>query len=206
MSTPPTSDEILKASMPTVGQIKTVTGKLINPLELRVEDVDITDIAHGLAMACRFNGHTKAHYSVAEHSVHVASRLPKHLKLEGLLHDADEAYLVDLPKPLKVLPQFAAFVEAEHHVMSVIRKKFNLSLDEPEEVKRQDKLMCLIEKKALMNWTAPPADVCVAKFGQEIPEMDLPLFGPWNANWAKRIGVPSAKEEFLQAFKEYSTY
>lgn len=206
MTTLLTGDEILKAMIPTVGHIKTFTGKLVNPLHLRIEDVDIEDIAHGLSLLCRFNGHTQKHYSVAEHSVHVASRLPKHLKLEGLLHDSSEAYLVDLPKPLKILPQFKPFVDAEENVMAVIRRKFNLATVEPEEVKRQDKIMCLIEKRALMGWTPPSDKECVARFGCEIPSMSLPMCGPWNAETAILTNVPSAKETFLAAFREYSTY
>lgn len=70
------------------------------------DEIEITDIAMALANKCRFSGHTQ-YFSVAEHSVCVAYRLPPHLRLAGLLHDAAEAYLGDIPSPIKyVLPDY----------------------------------------------------------------------------------------------------
>lgn len=76
----------------------------------RPEEIDIEDIAHGLAHICRYNGHTIQHYSVAEHSVLVARRIPSTItdvRLAALLHDAAEAYLGDVTRPLKMcLPNY----------------------------------------------------------------------------------------------------
>ena len=81
----------------------TVSGRYVEPLDLHPDSVDVDDIAHSLACQCRFNGHTRAFYSVAEHSIRVARLLAPDpvLELWGLMHDASEAYLCDLPRPLK---------------------------------------------------------------------------------------------------------
>jgi len=91
--------------------IKTFTGKTIYPLDFRVEEVDIIDIAHSLSQICRFTGHTRTFYSVAQHSVLVAENLefPSDFDFEkiestkkmALLHDAQEAYIGDISRPLK---------------------------------------------------------------------------------------------------------
>ncbi len=92
--------------------IQTYTGKLINPFEIKEEDIDIYDIAHSLSMQCRFNGNTKRFYSIAEHSINVSSVLKEmglsyKTQLLGLLHDASEAYLSDVPSPVKkYLPDY----------------------------------------------------------------------------------------------------
>lgn len=83
--------------------IQTFSGVAFHPLEPRPEDVRIKDIAHSLAHQCRFAGHTRNFYSVAEHSWFVSTLVPQEgaLPLAGLLHDGGEAYFVDIPKPLK---------------------------------------------------------------------------------------------------------
>src|SRR5580704_6503205 len=81
--------------------LSTYTGKKFFPYDPRPEQICIEDIAHGLSMLCRFVGQCRFFFSVAEHSIAVARLLPTNLKLFGLLHDASEAYLADLPRPVK---------------------------------------------------------------------------------------------------------
>jgi uncharacterized protein len=81
--------------------IQTYTGKQFWPLSPLPEDIVIEDIAHALSMQCRFGGHVRTFYSVAQHSVHVSLLVEPQYALWGLLHDAAEAYLVDLPRPIK---------------------------------------------------------------------------------------------------------
>lgn len=83
--------------------IQTYTGRQFWPLDPKPEEVCIEDIAHALSQQCRYAGHTIRFYSVAQHSVEIALRVPRAAALWGLLHDAAEAYLVDLPRPVKYL-------------------------------------------------------------------------------------------------------
>lgn len=102
--------------------IQTYSGRMFWPLHPRVEDFCIEDIAVPLSRKCRFGGHCKNFYSVADHSVWVMDQLADHppLKLCGLLHDAAEAYLVDLPRPVKYDPMCAFYREVEGQIQAMI--------------------------------------------------------------------------------------
>lgn len=104
--------------------IQTYSGKKFTFLNPNPDDIDIHDIAFSLANQCRFNGHVRF-VSVAEHSIAVASRLNYHEQLGGLLHDASEAYLSDIPSPVKqYLPDYAGL---EKTVQDAINKKFGVN-------------------------------------------------------------------------------
>lgn len=135
------------------GLVMTHSGRLVNPLDLHHEDIDLYDIANALSKICRFNGQCIHFHSVAAHSVQVAKRLPYELRLWGLLHDASEAYLMDLPKPLKVLPEFAFYVEAECRAMKVICERFDLPITMPAEVDEADQRMLLTEFRDIFDTT-----------------------------------------------------
>lgn len=131
-----------------------VSGRAFWPLDPRPEEVHIEDIAHALAMQCRYAGHTRHHYSVAQHSIYVSRLVPAEDALWGLLHDAAEAYLVDLPRPVKRSPGIGQlYVEAERKVTDAICDRFGLPREEPASVKLADNRVLLAEKRDLM---APP--------------------------------------------------
>lgn len=121
------------------GAISTYTGRKVNPLTMTASDVSIVDIAASLARQCRYNGHVDSFLSVARHSMWVSEMLPDHLKMAGLLHDAAEAYLGDLVRPLKHGPMGTLYLEAEEHVEQVIAKAFGLPYPIPAEVKEADR-------------------------------------------------------------------
>lgn len=124
------------------GWMQTVTGRRFYPLAPRAEDVDIYDIAHGLAMCCRYAGHTRRFYSVAEHCVHVSREVERALtersihrprvanltvlrwSLLGLLHDSSEAYIGDMIRPLKHQPEMAEFRRAEAAIEVAVLRAF----------------------------------------------------------------------------------
>jgi 5'-deoxynucleotidase YfbR-like HD superfamily hydrolase len=128
--------------------VSTYKGHRFFPLDPCIDDVDIEDIAHGLAYQCRFNGQTTSFYSVAQHSLLVASIVPEKLRLSALLHDAAEAYLGDIVKPLKILvPQFSVI---EKQVSAIISKCFSVyDLDHPS-IKEADLVLLATEKRDLM--------------------------------------------------------
>lgn len=125
-------------------------------MALRPDDVWIEDIAHALGNQCRYSGHTREFYSVAEHSVRVAHILeesgqPWEIVLFGLLHDAAEAYLVDLPRPLKRDSALgAAYIEAEERCLRAVMCHFGLWRPEPPCVRAADLTMLATERRDLM--------------------------------------------------------
>lgn len=129
------------------------TGTHFYPLDPKVEDIYIEDIAHALSNICRYNGHIPKFYSVAQHSILVANAVaevnPK-LLLWGLLHDAAEAYLGDMIRPLKHTEDMTPFREAEDRLMKAICKRFRLSESQPEIVKTMDDRILLAEKRDLL--------------------------------------------------------
>jgi 5'-deoxynucleotidase YfbR-like HD superfamily hydrolase len=134
--------------MITTDYVSTYSGNRFYPLEPRIDRVDIEDIAHGLAYQCRFNGQTREFYSVAQHSLVVATLVPPRLRLAALLHDAAEAYLGDMVKPLKVLmPEFGVL---EDRVSAIIATRFGIDFSDYAPIKRADLIALATEKRDLM--------------------------------------------------------
>jgi len=96
--------------------IETFTGARVTPLNIKADQIFIEDIAHSLAQQCRFSGHTSEFYSVAQHCTMVALKIlaatdSPLTAMCGLLHDASEAYIVDIPSPIK--PYLRNYFELE---------------------------------------------------------------------------------------------
>lgn len=133
------------------GWCQTFTGFAFWPCDPVPDELSIEDIAHSLALQCRFAGHCRTHYSVAEHCVRVSWITPK--PLAGLLHDAQEAYLVDVPRPIK--PYLEGYGELEGALMRTIEAWAGLgegACSSPD-VKRADAVLLTTEARDLM---APP--------------------------------------------------
>lgn len=129
--------------------IRTVTGIYINVFEPTEDMVCIEDIAHSLCQQPRFGGHLPYFYSVAEHSLNCAYVIDDEgLKLDALLHDASEAYLMDIPKPIK--GGLANYKEIEDRLMGVIASKFGFEYPLRKEVKAVDEEMLNFEWNYLM--------------------------------------------------------
>lgn len=121
------------------GVIRTFTGNYIDVTNPQPENICIEDIAHALSNSCRFGGHTMQFYSVAEHSMRVAELVGPHFKLAALLHDASEAYLIDMPTPIKLL--LPDYNKIEFRLMDVIADKFGFTWPMVHEVALADKKM-----------------------------------------------------------------
>lgn len=118
------------------GYTRMYTGRQFYPLDPRTSDFDIQDIATGLSREPRWNGQTDETYSVAEHCVLVSRLVPVEYQLVALLHDASEAYMKDLPGPIKHLTALAAYREIESSVQNVIYKAFGVSPMPEEDYRR----------------------------------------------------------------------
>lgn len=138
--------------------MQTFTGRKIYPEmpEHPGNEIVIEDIAHALAHICRYGGHAARFYSVAEHSVLVSRYCPPEFKLDGLLHDATEAYLGDIIAPIKRNPKFAHYKELELRWSARIAKTFGTNPVEPAAVKQIDLAILHDERRALR--TMPPQD------------------------------------------------
>lgn len=166
----------------------TYTGLQFYPQDPRPEEICIEDIAHALSNLCRFAGHCREFYSVAQHSVLVSENCAPADALAGLLHDAPEAYIVDVPRPLKYAAGMEAYRALEARYNQVVADRFGLPTLVPPSVKRADDVLLATEARDLM----PPASVsrwCLA----EAP-----------ASWIQIVPLPprEAEQLFLEQYRE----
>ena len=129
--------------------IQTYSGYKFDFVNLDTNVICIRDIAHALSNICRYTGHTNEFYSVAQHSVLASYIVPEEDALSGLLHDATEAYLSDISKPLKLLlPEYNAL---EDRIWLKIAERFNLPAVLPITVKQADIILLATEKRDLLG-------------------------------------------------------
>jgi len=169
----------------------TYTGRRFWPLSPRVEDVSFRDIAHALSQVCRYGGHTRCFYSVAEHSAHLAEyfmRLGRpDLARFALLHDGSEAYIGDMIRPLK--PQLPAFKQVERPIERIILIAAGLAGTLPPEVHDAD--TAIIGTEACTLFTP---EVLAAAGWKVLPGLDgVDIMG-----WIP----PYAEQHFLGLFEE----
>jgi uncharacterized protein len=164
--------------------LQTVSGRWVNPGDPDQSQLDAGDIARALANVCRFGGHARSFYSVAQHSVIVSELVEQRGGdaedvFAALMHDATEAYLGDMPHPLKHRsPLGAAFREAEAHLEQALRERFRIKADVPE-IKRADRSLLATERRAFSaeDWHWPELD--------DVEPLDLELTG-WPPDEAAR--------------------
>lgn len=144
----------------------------------------IGDIAHALSHLCRFTGHVHKFYSVAEHSWHCSTIVPPKLALHALMHDAAEAFIGDVAKPLKVL--LPGYREIEKRIEAAVLRRCGLDPEMPPEVKQADLQMLRSEQR----WCMRSAEAW--------PGIDMlqPIVRP--AFWEPR----EARRRFLDRFEE----
>lgn len=168
--------------------MQTFTGVRFTPLEPQVEDIDIRDIAHSLAYQCRYAGHTRKFLSIAEHCWHLSHLVSDKNKLIALLHDATEAYVADVPRPLK--PFLPNYYEIEDKVYEAIAERYGLPVLIPDEVHEADTRILLDERNQFMTKSPSP-------IGDGWPDHMEP-FGITIHGWP-----PSQAEDmFLRRFEE----
>jgi len=172
-----------------VGSIEVQDGHIVDILNIHPDMVRLNDIATSLSHLCRYNGHTPKFYSVAEHSVRVywwlfGNEHSPEVCLTGLLHDACEAYVGDMVRPLKRVPEMqAVFKPIEENVMQAIHKKLGGIYPHPDPVHEAD--------KALYEW-----------------EVENYLSGerdPWDSDISKIMFLDTYQKAVERTFNDYST-
>lgn len=129
--------------------MQTFTGRQFYPLDPRPEDIDPADIAHALSLICRYGGHVCSFYSVAEHCLLMSRAVAPEHALWALLHDATEAYVGDMVRPLKHhMPDYRA---VEDRVAVAISERFGIAPSMPAAVKDADNRILLDERAALFS-------------------------------------------------------
>jgi uncharacterized protein len=159
--------------------LQTVSGRWVNPFDPDPDQLDAGDIARALANQCRFGGHSRVFYSVAQHSVIVSELVEQRGGdaedvFAALMHDASEAYLGDMPHPIKHRSSLgAAFKAAEDHLEAALRERFGIKAHVPE-IKRADRALLATERRAFSGegWHWPELE------GVEPLELELTALAP----------------------------
>ena len=136
------------------GWMQTFTGRAYHHARPQLRSIHLNDIAHALGMICRFGGHTSRFYSVAEHSVLVSQCVPKEHAFVALMHDATEAYVGDMARPLKHAVG-RAYTDLEHTAWLAICDEFDMDPELPACVHEADNAVLLAERDALMVLPPP---------------------------------------------------
>lgn len=167
--------------------MQTYTGRKFYPLAPRPEDVCLEDIAHALSNICRFGGHCQQFYSVAQHSVLMAQSAPCIRPSDAvgcLIHDAAEAYIGDIIRPLKSLMSYSTIGRGpanvkmiEHRLLTAIKEALNIPPYDLALVKELDDRMLETERRYVMGnpktWSLPV-------------EQLHPYIDPWTPTQAER--------------------
>ena len=173
--------------------VQTFSGKKFDCCRPDASLVDIEDIAQGLALQTRFNGQISHFYSIAQHSVHVQehlTELPIEAQLQGLLHDAMEAYIGDMVRPIKrVLPTYR---HIEEMIWEAICAKFEMSVEVPAQLIEADNMMLVTEAKSLCTVDR------VSEWNiEQTPSPIIRAIDPWSPEISKKRFL--ARFEQLQA-------
>lgn len=161
----------------------THTGKKFHYRAPSLDEISIWDIAHHLSLICRFVGAVSQFYSVAEHSIRVAALVPQEHKLAALLHDAAEAYIGDISRPVKSTYKLK---EVEDVILKAISKKFRVDFSSPY-IREADDILLATEARDLMPYTDGWAKLPTPLINRIIP-----------------ISPKEAELSFLQVYADYS--
>lgn len=178
-----------------MSEIMTYTRKMFDPLHPDTERIDIADIAHALSMLCRANGHFRTFYSVGQHSINCmrearARGYSEKVQLACLLHDASEAYLADVTRPVKA--ELPRYLEIEAPLQETIWQKWlgePLTAEERAQVFGIDDDILAHEFLCLMD----------AKIVDPVPEIySKPVFA--------FMGFAQCEQEFIKLFRQLTDH
>lgn len=164
--------------------IQTFSGRRVWPLDPRPDEIGFVDISYGLSKICRYGGHCLRFFSVAEHCALMAREAERlgaspQVRLQVLMHDSAEAYLGDIPRPIKV--HLVGYAEAEDRMLECIAKKYGFDYPFDPMVKQLDEAILLREIEC--NLAKPEAPWHLGPFGVEPLTIDLQYWEPNEAAW-----------------------
>jgi len=175
----------MKAPPFNTGWMQTYSGGRFYPGDPESTVITNVDIAHALSLLCRYGGHVDRFYSVAEHCVLMSLEVAPENALYALLHDATEAYVVDVPRPLKVF--LDGYKQIEEGVWRAIARTYGISVTLPDEVLAADDRILLTERRVLM----PHAE----RWALDDEVEPLPVsIGAWEPEWAERAYIARLNE------------
>lgn len=149
--------------------IETYTGLRFRPQAPDPALINLEDIAHALSNKCRYTGHTRQFYSVAQHCVIVSHLVPEEYALEGLLHDGAEAYFPDIPYPLRSFTKVLNGMEDRIH--EAVAKAFGLAFPFPDVVNEADRRVVVDEAISLMRTKGRDWPITYQPYGLTIKSM-----------------------------------
>lgn len=162
-------------------------GRLVNLCDLQDDEIDIEVIAQSLSLQCRYMGHVKHHYSVAQHCIYVCDCILKENKVDcrealaGLLHDASEAYLHDLVRAIKVglRSEHSRWIELEDSIQRQIFLKYGLFNHKQyhKQIKKWDNRVLRSEIDALIPDACPEFRALIADI--EPSGVTIEKLAPW---------------------------
>lgn len=168
--------------------MQTYTGRAFYPMHAKPEDVDPLDIGHALSLLCRYGGHVNRFYSVAEHCVRMSYWVPVEDAPWALLHDATEAYMGDMVRPLKdSMPEYR---QAEVALMHTICRRFRMDPMCPRSVHEADARIILDERAVLLG---PPPALWTSV--DHLKPLGVSIEG-WSPNYAKARYLKRLRELF----------
>ena len=191
----------------------TYSGCRVDVLHPDPIQIKFRDIAHALSQICRYAGHTKYFYSVAEHCVRLVQATPAGAKRLALMHDAAEAYLQDIPRPVKRLDIMKPYRDAEKHLVGVIFRKYFVGCEDQDvkgsgpssEFEIMDLAMplaeCHLARLYVHPWNLPPMhgenEIDAMKVAQVIFDASKVRFGDrwgWVPEHAERVFTMMGRE------------
>lgn len=162
--------------------INLINGRVINPVDLRPQDIDAEAAIHALSILNRYGGHTIQPYSVAEHTVHLIHRVPFHLRRAALIHEFPEGLgFVDLPRPVK--HQMPEYDEMEKGALRRVCQKYAVDWGDIEELHEFDQRICQDEMQQVFP---KPVNIGLKPLGVRLHF--------WSWSWAKRQLLEEAKK------------
>ena len=167
--------------------MQTFTGRQFYPLDPRPEEIFIEDIAHALSLMNRYGGHTLFPYPVGQHSVILSYLVDPQFSFLALMHDASEAYLCDIPRPVKY--DLTNYTSIEDNLMKIISIKYKFVWPMPPEIKHADNRMLTTEKAQVLS----PGPSWEKYTEDKYPPYDVII---------KRQTPEESEKQFLERFKE----